>query len=156
MVGWPSEVNTARSVTPCTVESTDLILLAVSVSARKSLPYSLIEFSPLTPETASETLSCRYCEKLNSTPGNLSCNSASNWPVSSSLSWVPGHSFAGRCEELRVEQTGGVGAVVRAAVLRHHRFHLGPAADQLPHLVDIGVAFLQRDRRRQRGANPQF
>src|SRR5205085_1516614 len=80
---------------PCTVDSTDLILLAVSVSACKSLPYSLIEFSPLTPDTASETLSCRYCEKLNSTPGNLSCNSLSNCPVSSSLSCVPGHSPAG-------------------------------------------------------------
>ena len=42
---------------PCTVASTDLILLAVSVSAWRSLPYSLIEFSPFTPDTASETLS---------------------------------------------------------------------------------------------------
>src|SRR5258707_12106332 len=95
MVGWPSEVNTARSVTPCTVASPDLILLAVSVSACRSLPYSLIEFSPFTPETASETLSCRYCEKLNSTPGNLSCSCASNCAVSSSLSRVPGHSLDG-------------------------------------------------------------
>src|ERR1700709_640702 len=91
MVGWPSEVNTERSATPCTVDRTDLILLAVSLSACRSLPYSLIEFSPFTPETASDTLSCRYCEKLNSTPGNLSCNCLSNSAVSSSLSWVPGH-----------------------------------------------------------------
>src|SRR5438034_8663562 len=95
MVGWPSEVNTARSVTPCTVDKTCLILLAVSVSACRSLPYSLIEFSPFTPETASETLSCRYCEKLNSTPGNLSCNCASSCAVNSSLSRVPGHSLLG-------------------------------------------------------------
>src|SRR4030088_3849150 len=95
MVGWPSEVNTARSVTPCTVERTDLILLAVSVTACKSLPYSLIEFSPLTPDTASATLSCKYCEKLNSTPGNLSCNCTSSCAVSTSLSCVPGHSLTG-------------------------------------------------------------
>ena len=54
---------------PGTVASTALILLAVSVSACRLLPNSLIEFSPLTPDTASATLSCRYCEKLNSTPG---------------------------------------------------------------------------------------
>src|SRR5229473_3230811 len=95
MVGWPSEVNTARSVIPCTVDSTDLILLAVSLSACRSLPYNLIEFSPFTPETASETLSCKYCEKLNSTPGNLSCSCPSNCAVSSSLSCVPGHSLTG-------------------------------------------------------------
>src|SRR6187397_2166333 len=95
MVGWPREVNTARSVMPWTVDRTDLILLAVSLTACRSLPYSLIEFSPLTPDTASETLSCRYCEKLNSTPGNFSCNCASNCAVSSSLSWVLGHSLAG-------------------------------------------------------------
>ena len=35
-----------------------------------------------------------------------------------------------RREEFGVEQAGGVGAVVRAAVLRHHRFHFGTAADQ--------------------------
>src|SRR3954462_6520440 len=95
MVGCPSEVNTARSVTPCTVDSTDLILLAVSVSACRSLPYSLIEFSPFTPETASETLSWRYCEKLNSTPGNFSCNCANNCAVSSSLSCASDHSLTG-------------------------------------------------------------
>jgi len=41
-------------------------------------------------------------------------------------------------------------------MLRHHRHHLGPAADQPRILVDVGVAFLQRDRRRQRGADPQI
>ena len=158
MVGWPSEVNTARSVTPCTVASTDLILLAVSVSACRSLPYSLIEFSPFTPDTASATLSCRYCEKLNSTPGNLSCSCASN--SRGQLVLVVGAGpFAGRLqrrEEFGVEQAGGVGAVVGAAVLRHHRFDLGTGADQLAHLVDVGVALLQRDGRRQRGADPQI
>src|ERR1700742_2288780 len=80
---------------PCTVASTALILLAVSVSASRSLPYSLIEFSPFTPETASDTLSCRYCEKLNSTPGNLSCSEANSLAVSSSLSSLSCHCFAG-------------------------------------------------------------
>src|SRR5262252_8317502 len=93
MVGWPSEVKTARSVIPCTVARTDLILLAVVVSACKSLPYNLIEFSPLTPETASETLSCKYCEKLNSTPGNFACSwakaapSARPCPLHPAIAW---------------------------------------------------------------------
>ena len=60
-----------------------------------------------------------------------------------------------RREEFGVEQARGIGAVVGTAVLRHHRFHLGPRADDLAHLVDIGIALLQRDGRRQRGADPE-
>src|SRR5204862_4231603 len=74
---------------------TCLILLAFSVSERRSLPYSLVEFSPFTPDTASDTLSCRYCEKLNSTPGNFSCSCVRSCAVSSSFSWVPGHWLTG-------------------------------------------------------------
>ncbi len=61
-----------------------------------------------------------------------------------------------RREEFRVEETGGVGAVVGTAVLRHDGFDLGPGADHLAHLVDVAVAFLKRDGRRQRGANPEI
>ena len=61
-----------------------------------------------------------------------------------------------RREEFGVEQAGGIGAVVGAAMLRHHQFHFGAAADDLAHLVDIGVALLQRDGRRQGRANPEI
>ena len=70
MVGWPSEAETARSVTPGTVASTALISLPSFDSVSRSLPEILTEFSPFTPEAASWTLSWMYCEKVNSTPGN--------------------------------------------------------------------------------------
>lgn len=57
MVGWPSDLNTARSSTPWIVASTFSICLAVSVSFFRSVPNTLNEFSPLIPETASATLS---------------------------------------------------------------------------------------------------
>ena len=60
-----------------------------------------------------------------------------------------------RREELGVEEARGVGAVVGAAVLGHHRFHFRQFRDQLAHLVDVGVALLQRDRRRQGRADPE-
>ena len=157
-VGWPSEVKTARSVMPRTVASTALILLAVSVSVCRSLPNSLIEFSPLTPDTASATLSCRYCEKLNSTPGNSACSLARISSVSSSLS-TPLRPLADRLqrgEELGIEEARRIGAVVGPAVLRHHRLDLGEAADQLAHPIDVGVALLERDRGGHGGADPQI
>src|SRR5208283_1308927 len=49
---------------------------AVFSKVSRSLPNTLTEFSPLTPDAASSTLSWMYCEKLNSTPGNC-CPSAS-------------------------------------------------------------------------------
>ena len=61
-----------------------------------------------------------------------------------------------RRKEFRVEQPGGIGAVIGTAMLRHHRLHFVEVADQLAHLVDVAIAFLQRDGRRQRGANPQI
>ena len=48
-----------------------------------------------------------------------------------------------RRKEFGIEQSGRVGAVVGPALLRHHRFHLGPRADHAPHLVDVSVAFFQ-------------
>ena len=41
-------------------------------------------------------------------------------------------------------------------MLRHHRLHFGSAADQLAHTVNVCVALLQRDGRRQRRANPEI
>jgi hypothetical protein len=59
-----------------------------------------------------------------------------------------------RREELGVEQAGGVGAVIRAPMLLHHRLDLREAANDLAHAVHVTVAFLERDRRRHGGADP--
>src|SRR5207247_507827 len=40
-----------------------------------------------------------------------------------------------RRKEFRIEKPGSVGAVIRSAMLRYHRFHLGKAADHLAHFV---------------------
>ena len=48
-----------------------------------------------------------------------------------------------RREELGIKQAGGVGAVVGAALLRHHGLDFRPRPDQAPHLVDVAVAFFQ-------------
>ena len=66
------------------------MLLAVFSSVSKSLPNTLTEFSPLTPDAASSTLSWMYWEKLKSTPGKF-CSNASvmDW-VSFSLSMPAG------------------------------------------------------------------
>src|SRR6266404_2463500 len=61
-----------------------------------------------------------------------------------------------RRKEFRIEKPGGIGAIVGAAMLRHHRFDLGKAADHPAHLVDIGIALLQRDRRRQGRTDPEI
>ncbi len=61
-----------------------------------------------------------------------------------------------RHEKLGVEEAGGIGAVIRPAVLRDDRLHLREARDDPAHPVDVAVALLQRDGRRQRGANPEI
>src|SRR5262249_5857699 len=156
-VGWPSEVKTARSVMPGTVASTALILLAVSDSACRSLPNNLMEFSPLTPDTASATLSWRYCEKLNSTPGKSVSSLGRICVVSASFSRPGRHLLAGlnRRKKFGVEKAGGIGPVVRAPVLRHDRFDLRKAGDHGAHPIDVVVAFFERDRRRHRRPDPQ-
>ena len=107
---------------PGTVAITSLILFAVFSSVSRSPPNSLTEFSPFTPEAASSTLSSMYCEKLKSTPGNSSCSLLVI--VIGQLVLVhaggPRVERLQRHEEFGVEEAGGVGAVVRPAVLRHH------------------------------------
>ena len=61
-----------------------------------------------------------------------------------------------RREEFRIEEAGRVGAVVRPAVLRQHGLELRQLGDRLAHFVDVLIAFLERDRRRQRGADPHI
>ncbi len=64
---------------------TSLIRSAVACSTSRSVPNSLTEFSPFTPEAASSTLSWMFCEKLKSMPGNLRASSALSWSVSRAL-----------------------------------------------------------------------
>ena len=65
------------------------------------------------------------------------------------------HRFQGR-KEFGVEKTGGVGAVVGPAVLRHDRLHFGKFTNDIADAVDITVAFIERDRGRQRRTNPEI
>ncbi len=109
------------------------------------MPKSLTELAPLTPESASSTLSRINCEKLMFTDGN-----ASNFFISSS--WIssrvilrvqtsPAHDrdrlftpLLHRDQggvELEIEVAGDVGAVVGAADVRHDRLDLGDRADDL-------------------------
>ena len=60
-----------------------------------SLPKTLTEFSPLTPLTASSTLSLIIWEKLNVTPGNASPSSRLSSSVSESLVTPRRHSSEG-------------------------------------------------------------
>src|ERR1700689_170491 len=84
-VPCPSESNIARSTIPFTSHIAALIFVASCSSVPRSGPNSLTEFSPLTPEAASSTLSSIYCEKLNSTPGNCCCSPPVICSVSLSL-----------------------------------------------------------------------
>ena len=60
-----------------------------------------------------------------------------------------------RHEEFGVKEAGGVGAVIGAAVLGDHGDRLGEAAHHRAHAIDVAVAFLQRNRGRQSGADPE-
>src|SRR5262249_1264104 len=57
--------------------------------------YTLTLFSPLTPETASSTLSEMYCEKLKFTPGSAAANSSATSSVSFAFVNPCGHSSKG-------------------------------------------------------------
>ena len=54
-------------------------------------PMILTELAPLTPESASSTLSWMYWEKLNTTPGSAASNSCCSCAVSLSLVIPAGH-----------------------------------------------------------------
>ncbi len=143
---------------PGTVAITSLIFAAVFSSVSRSLPNSLTEFSPFTPDAASSTLSSMFWEKLKSTPGKRFSSAWSIWSVSLSLS-MPRRPFAEGLEwhvEFGVEETGRIRAVVGPSVLRDDRDGLRVALDYAAHLVDIFVRFLQRHGGRHRGADPEI
>src|SRR6516225_6795931 len=157
-VGWPSEVKTARSATPRTLLIAALILSAVSVSTTMSLPISLTEFSPLTPDTASSTLSWMYCEKLKLTPGNFASRASLTSSMSLSLVIPLRHSFAGLsgAKKFGVEEAGGIGAVVGPSLLGHDGLDFGKIPDHQPHAVDEVAPLFERDRGRHGRANPEI
>src|SRR5438270_9359045 len=111
-VGCPSELSTARSAMPPTPRTASRISAAFFSSVARSSPYSLIEFSPFTPEAASSTLSWMVWEKLNSTPPEL----AHEGRVHLLGQLVLGHAGTPRSSrlerhvELGVEEAGGLGA----------------------------------------------
>ena len=106
---------------------TRLDLVAVRSSVSRSLPNSLTEFSPLTPEAASSTLSSMYWEKLNSTPGNCALQRLGH--LRRQLLLVdavrPVIERLQRHEELGIEEAGRVGAVIGPAMLRDDRLTSG-------------------------------
>ena len=94
--------NTPGACTPGTSLSTSRTLKASSSSVSRSGPTILIEFSPLTPDSASMTLSRMICEMSKSTPGKLASNASFRSRTSSALvrgrprSGRTGHSGSGR------------------------------------------------------------
>ena len=54
-----------------------------------------------------------------------------------------------------IEKARGVGAVVGAAVLRDRRLHFRKFTDDVADAVDVGVAFIERYRGRQRRTYPE-
>ena len=97
-----------------------------------SLPKSLTELAPLTPERASSTLSRMSCEKLKLMPGN-SLNFVGQL-ILDLLAGDPRPPFLHRPQrhvELDVEVACHVGAVVGPAHLGHHPPDLGDRGDDL-------------------------
>src|SRR6516165_10515049 len=157
-VGWPRDVKTARSATPRTLLIAALILSAVSVSTTTSLPISFTEFSPLTPDTASSTLSWMYCEKLKLTPGNFASRASLTSSMSLSLVIPLRHSFAGLsgAKNSALKKPVGIGAVIGPSLLGHDRLDFGKISDHQPHAVDEVITLFERDRRRHGCANPEI
>ena len=93
-----------------------------------------------------------YCEKLNSTPGNCLLQRLRDLVDQLHPCRAPrGHlsiGFSGT-KNSALKKPVGIGAVVRPAVLGDDGLDLGKALDQAAHPVDVAVALLQRDRRRQ-------
>ena len=129
---------------------------AYSSSLFRSLPKSLIELAPLTPERASSTLSRMSCEKLKLIPGNsLNFAASSSWIFSRVM---PGrHSSMGRKRhvELDVEEAGHVGAVVGPADVRHHPLDLRHRGDHLAEPGGDSRGRLERHGPRQDGPDPE-
>ena len=153
---------------PDRVQDVDDPLAARSRTSR-SVPKSLIELAPLTPESASSTLSRISCEKLKLTDGNvlellhqlvldlLAGDLARPDLVAQDRDrLVPPllHRDQGGVE-LEVEKAGDVGAVVGPADLRHHALDLGDRADHLAEPGRHPRRLLKRHRPRQDAADPE-
>ena len=152
---------------------TSTISSALASLTRRSGPMTLTVFSPLTPDIASSTLSEIICEKLKIDAGEGVGSSRESSSVISSLVTprAPLVDRLERREELDVVEARDVGAVVGAAELRDDRLDLrvprcasrarrlafgARAAEQDgAHAPDVLRRLLERDRRRQRGADPE-
>ena len=162
---------------PLTVPRMSTISAPLASLTRRSGPMILTVFSPLTPDIASSTLSLIACEKLKMTPGNAVGELLRQLLGHALLGDAAAPLVVGleRREQLDVVEAGDVGAVVGAAELRDHRRDLGMVRCASSHFGGVDVAFgraraaeqdgahaadvlgrlLERDRRRQRGADPE-
>ena len=131
-VGWPSEVNTARSVTPRTEASTDLILAAVSVDDLEVVAEQLDRVLALHAGHRLGDVVLQILREVEFDARKFRLQLRQHLVGQTFLVDLRRHSLSRleRREELGVEEAGGVGAVVRPAVLRDDRFHLREAGDQ--------------------------
>ena len=124
-LGCPRTGKMPRSVTPSTFAISFMTWSESCSSFAKSRPMILTELAPLTPDRPSSMLSWMYCEKLKPIPANSLENSDCKL-VDELFLGHPGRPVLERLErheKLGVVETGGVAAVVRPAVLRHHGDH---------------------------------
>ena len=156
-LGWPRRLKAAGLTTPGTLASSALSCLDSRSSSARSGPNSLIEFSPLTPDTASSMLSWIYCEKLKSMPMNSFDSLAFICRTSSSLVSPLGHSLARfqRHEELGEERAVRIGAFVAAALLGGDGLHRRKLQDGPADAGDRLHAGLEIDGRRHHRPDPE-
>ena len=161
-----------RSFTPRTCDMTSTIACAFFSFSSRSLPNTLTEFSPFTPETASSTLSLIICEKLKTTPGKAACSSADSSSVSLSLVRPRGHSSKGASGAKSsmfwkpatsvpssgrpsCETTVSTSLCFRVASSHGPLASWGQPRRMRAHPPDVLRRLLQRDRHRQRRADPE-
>ena len=137
----PFDVVDADVPHPSMVDRIFLVSSANRSSSVRSGPKILTEFSPLTPDRASITLSRMFCENFQSTPIRARCNSSLISSINSAFvraRWLlnqenkpclflhrrPILRLLERHEELDVVEAGRIGAVVGAADLGQDQLDL--------------------------------
>ena len=158
MVGCPSGLKIARSVIPGTVCNTSRILRAVLSSSFELVAEQLDGVLALDARGGLLDVVLDVLREVEFHTGKLLFQGGGE--LRGQLVLVdparPGVERLQRNEEFGVEESRGIGAVVRPAVLGDDRLDFREALDHAPHAVDVAVALLQGDRLRQRGADPEI